>query len=111
MTACDVIVLPSTDLEGYGYVLLEAMSIGKPTIGTRIGGIPETIEDGITGLVVPPADVAALAGALERILTDRELAKRMGQAGQARVRRLFSMGKMVSSLETLYESDLNRGKG
>lgn len=108
MRACDVIVLPSTDKESLPYVILEAMAVGRPVVGTRIGGIHEEIEDGVTGSIVPPANTRALALAIMQILGDRDLAAQMGQAGRARVQRLFSMERMVRSLTELYESDFVR---
>jgi glycosyltransferase involved in cell wall biosynthesis len=102
MSACDLIVLPSTDLESLPYVLLEAMSVGKPIIGTRVGGIPEEIEDGVTGYVVPPADVPALANAMIKILSDPDRAARMGQAARERVQRMFSLNQMIDTMQSIY---------
>ena len=80
--AATVHVLPSTNRsEGFGMVLLEASSSGTPVIGTDVGGIPAAVKDGVTGLLVPPEDVAALSGAMRRILGDADLAKRLGDAG------------------------------
>src|SRR3989449_3903457 len=84
--AASVLVLPAIvdargDTEGLGVVLLEAMSYGVPVIGSDLGGITDIVVDGQTGLLVPPQDSAALAAALERLATDRDLAKRLGEAG------------------------------
>jgi len=76
----DVFVLPSL-VEGFGIVLLEAMSFGLPIVATRAGSIPELVKDGVNGLLVPPADPTALAEAIERLLDSPVLRKQYGQAG------------------------------
>jgi glycosyltransferase involved in cell wall biosynthesis len=72
-----VLVLPSRS-EGLGRVIVEAMARGRPVVASRVGGVVELVEDGVTGLLVPPEDPAGLAEALVRPLADRELAGRMG---------------------------------
>lgn len=89
MWKCRTLVLPSLT-EGLPRVLLEAMACGKPVIGTAVGGIPELIEDGVNGLLVPPDDVEALTGAIEKLLADEETARRMGERGRGFVARTFS---------------------
>jgi glycosyltransferase involved in cell wall biosynthesis len=69
--------------EGLPRVILEAVARGRAVIGTRVGGIPDVIEDGVNGLLVPPDDPQALAAAIERIFSDRELAERLGAGAQA----------------------------
>lgn len=76
-----VLVLPSQS-EGFGRVIVEAARRGRATVGTRVGGIPDLVEDGVTGLLVEPGDVDGLAGALERILADRHFAERLGSAAR-----------------------------
>ncbi len=87
--AADVFVTASRDdepdVEGFGLVFLEAGACGRPVVGTRAGGIPDAIVDGETGLLVPQGDPAALGAALGRVLTDAELAGRLGAAGRQRV--------------------------
>jgi glycosyltransferase involved in cell wall biosynthesis len=78
------LVLPSlTDAESFGMTLVEAMSSARPVVGSAVGGIPDVIEDGRTGLVVPPGDAAALSAALLRLLDDDDLCLRMGAEGRA----------------------------
>lgn len=84
-----VLVLPSRS-EGLGRVLVEAAALGKPLIGSRVGGIPEVVKDGINGFLVPSEDVSALAGAISKLLSDQELAKKMGEEGRELVRNQFS---------------------
>ncbi len=83
MDALDVLVLPSRQ-EPFGTVLAEAMNAGTPVVATRVGGLAEVVEDGVTGLLVPPGDPAALAGAVLEVLGRRE---EMGAAARERARR------------------------
>jgi glycosyltransferase involved in cell wall biosynthesis len=84
-----LVVVPSRR-EGYGMAAREAMAYGRPVIATAVGGLVDAVEDGVTGLLVPPGDVDALRAALERLLADRELRARLGAA--ARERALATMG-------------------
>ncbi len=78
-----VVVLPSlTESESFGMTLIEAMSCGRPVIGSRIGGIPHVIREGVDGLLVPPGDPGALADALGTVLTDHARRESMGAAGR-----------------------------
>lgn len=97
----DIFVLPSL-MEGLGLALLEAMALEKPVVATRVGGIPEIVEDGHSGLLVPPADAGALAQAIQRILADPELARRLGQAGYQRVATRFSAQRMLAQTQQLF---------
>ena len=92
----------SSETEGLGTSLLDAMAAGKACIGTRVGGNPEVIDDGVTGLLVPPHDPPALAGAIVRLLKDGDLRTRMGEAGLARVRAQFSVERMVEATLAAY---------
>jgi len=107
--AADVFVLPSVhdargDTEGLGVVLLEAMNLGVPVIGSRIGGIVDIVVDGESGLLVPPGDAIALAAALRRVLTDTEVARRLGRAGQDRVRKDFTWDTITARWEAIYRA-------
>jgi glycosyltransferase involved in cell wall biosynthesis len=109
--AADVLVLPSvldsrSDTEGLGVVLLEAMSYGVPVIASRIGGIPDIVGDGETGLLVPPGDPGALAAALERLAVDPGLRQRLGSAGREHVRAHFSWDSIVARWEECYAAAL-----
>lgn len=84
--AASVFCLPSRQ-EGFGIVFLEAMAYGLPIAAAAAGAVPEVAPDGVTSVLVPPGDAPALADALLRLLTDRPLAERLGQAGAARVAR------------------------
>jgi glycosyltransferase involved in cell wall biosynthesis len=101
MHAINVFAMPSI-WEGFGIVLLEAMAAGRPIVASRVATIPEVVVDGETGLLVPAGDAAALADALARVAEDPDLARRLGEAGRDRLRRHFSVEKMVGDTETLY---------
>jgi glycosyltransferase involved in cell wall biosynthesis len=103
----DVFVLSSV-WEGMSNGLLEAMAAGRPVVATRVGGNPEVVVDGESGLLVPPKDPQALADAVLRLLRDRELAGRLGEAARRRVASEFTLEQMVQRLETLYDDLLAR---
>ena len=97
----DVFVL-SSHSEGLPISVLEAMAAGLPVVATRAGGIPELVEDGVSGLLVPPDDVQALAGALTTLIGDRELRAAMGSAGRRRVEDQFSLDACRAAHVSLY---------
>lgn len=97
----DVFVMSSIT-EGLGTSLLDAMALGRPAVATSAGGIPEAVEDGVTGLLVPPQHAAPMAEAILTLLADPALARRMGEAGLARVRTHFTAERMVSSTLDVY---------
>jgi len=99
--AIDLLVLPSLS-EGLPNVALEAMVYGRPIIGTRVGGIPEAVSDGLCGLVVPPANVPALAEAIMRLLFDPALRGAMGEAARQRVQRRFSVPVRTKRILSMY---------
>ena len=92
--ALDVAVLPSYR-EAQGLTILEAMALSRPVVASNVGGIPEMIEDGVTGLLVPPHDADALAAAIVRLLTDHPLADMLGRAGHDLVHDRFCIELMV----------------
>lgn len=96
----DVLVLPSF-AEGLPVVLMEAGAAGMPVITTRIAGIPELVEDGVTGFVVPPGDMLSLAERLDQLLGDPDCRARMGAAARARVEEDFAIGKEAQWLAAL----------
>lgn len=104
----DIFVLPANArAEAFGTVLLEAMACSLPCITTEVGsGTSWVVRDGITGLVVPPCDPRALAGAIRSLLDDPERLNEMGQAGRARVEAEFTPGKMVARVQAVYEDVL-----
>ena len=99
LRAFDVFVLSSYTVECFPMALLEAMAAGRPAVCTAVGGVPEMIEEAVTGYLVPPRDPDALADRLVRILSDSELAHRMGRAARARVEALFSLRANVAATE------------
>ncbi len=103
LAALDIVVLPSL-WEGLPNVVLEAMAAAKPVVATAVGGTPEVVVDGITGLLVPPGDVAALAEALAALLADPARAKTMGAAGRQHVESHFTLAQTVKAIENVYQT-------
>jgi glycosyltransferase involved in cell wall biosynthesis len=103
LAASDIVCLPSKS-EGMPNVLLEAMAMGRPVVATAVGGIPEAVIDGQTGLLVAPADPRGLADALRRLIDDRELARRLGEAGRATVERRFLAHDVAACYGELYRT-------
>jgi glycosyltransferase involved in cell wall biosynthesis len=101
VAAADVCTLTSIR-EGLGLVLLEAMSVGTPVVGTDVGGIRDVIRDGETGLLVPPENPGALATALERLLDDQKLAGRLAATGRAFAEQTASVAAMTDGYITAY---------
>jgi glycosyltransferase involved in cell wall biosynthesis len=97
-----LVVLPSATPEAQGRVLLEAMSAGVPSVATRVGGIPETVVDGETGLLVDRHDVAGLARAIVHLLKDPQARQTMGQHGQELLLRRFDPARSLDQIEALY---------
>ena len=95
----------SGDRDGLPNVLVEASSQRLPCVSTTISGIPELITDGENGLLVPPKDAKALAGALERAIRDPELRKRLGNAAEHRVRAHFDHHTSIDQLVGLFEGE------
>lgn len=101
LAACDVLALPSR-VDAFGIVLAEAGLHAKPVIGADAGGIPEVIEQGVTGLLVPFDDVCALADAIRGVVTDPRLAARLGDAGHHRVLSRYTWDHTYRSLKEIY---------
>jgi len=106
MGCCDIFVLPSLN-EGMGRVLVEAMAAGLPIVASRVGGIPDLVEDGKNGLLVPPADASALESAISDLLADKKNRKRMGKAGK-KMCRPYSAEAMVEQIDDLYRDLLKK---
>ncbi len=102
LKAFDLFVMSSVT-EGLGTSLLDAMGAARPIVATRAGGIPEVVEDGVTGLLVPPGDARALASAILALLGDEGRRRRMGEAGLERARRHFSVERMVAETVAAYD--------
>jgi glycosyltransferase involved in cell wall biosynthesis len=105
--AASVAVMPSLN-EALSNVLLESMAAAAPVVATRVGGTPEALHDGDTGLLVPPGDAGAIARAVSRLLDNPELARRLGRNARAVINERFSVELMVRSTEKLYADLLAR---
>jgi len=105
--SCDLFVMASREIlergevEGFGIVFLEAALCGKPAIGGRSGGISDALVDGVTGILVDPMDKGAVASTIIQLLTDRELAKKMGENGRIRAKKEFSPEVLALKLQNV----------
>ncbi len=107
LASCDVYVLPSYR-EGMPVSILEAMAAGKPVVATRVGAIPEVLEDGVNGYLVAPGDVRGLADRIIVLLGAPALRREMGHRNRSKIEELFSMHVVVDTLVSVYESILER---
>jgi glycosyltransferase involved in cell wall biosynthesis len=107
--ALDVAVLPSYR-EAQGLSVLEAMALGRPVIASRVGGIPEMIEDGVSGLLVAPNDPGALGAAINHLLSDHPFADMIARRGHDLVHERFCVELMVGAVETIYDGAAARGR-
>lgn len=92
--------------EGLPYTVVEAMAYGLPVVATRVDGIPEAVDSGVSGLLVEPSDPSALAQAMLDVVGDSAKAAEMGREGRQRVELLFSVGRMIDSLDEIYQEVL-----
>jgi len=103
LSAIDILVIPSL-LEGFPMVTLEGMAMAKPIVATRIDGITEQISDGVEGILVPPKDPDSLAKAIMKIIEDKNLTRTLGVNARRKVEKEFSVKKMISETEKVYQS-------
>jgi phosphatidylinositol alpha-1,6-mannosyltransferase len=110
MAACDVFAMVSrqvgTNVEGFGIVFLEAGALGRPVVGGRSGGIPDAVEDGVSGLLVDPSSPDDTENALKRVLLDPDLAAQLGKAGYRRVKEQFTWDRIAARVLRTYGRDL-----
>jgi L-malate glycosyltransferase len=107
LASLTVSVMPSLN-EALSNVVLESMAAGAPTVATRVGGTPEAVGDGVTGILIPPADSVAMADAIVHVLSNPQLAAHLGCAARARIADHFSVRRMVRATEDLYTDLLER---
>jgi glycosyltransferase involved in cell wall biosynthesis len=105
----DVFCAPS-QYEAFGIVYIEAMACACPVVASPTGGTPEAVTDGQTGLLVSPDDVEATAAALDRLLGDAALRRRMGEAGRRRVEDYFAMDKYIGRVLNVYHKAIERSR-
>jgi glycosyltransferase involved in cell wall biosynthesis len=105
------VAVQSSNFEGSPRSVMEYMAVGLPVVATAVGGVPDIIEDGSTGYLVPRGDHEALAAAIERTISDPAAAKLMGEAGRVRQLAEFTTEKTVGRVESLYEELLGRDRG
>jgi glycosyltransferase involved in cell wall biosynthesis len=105
LASFDIFVLPSRS-EGFGRANLEAMAMGKPVISTNVGGVPEVVLDGVTGILVPPGNSNALFRAIVRLLDDPHMRETMGREGRKRVEERFTLQGHVQRIQEIYRDVL-----
>jgi glycosyltransferase involved in cell wall biosynthesis len=104
----DVAVLPSVAGEGFPHTVMEAMALRKPMVASRFSGIPEEVDDGVTGTLVPPGDAKALAEAITDLLRDPAKAQAFGEAGRRRVEEKFTLPRMLDETFDLFSGLVER---
>jgi glycosyltransferase involved in cell wall biosynthesis len=109
LNALDIFVLSSIS-EGIPNTILEAMCVGLPVVSTKVGGVPEIVQEGITGLLTRSRDPQSLANALTKLVVSSSLRRKMGDAGKAIVRERFSLESMVKAYEENYVELLSKKK-
>jgi glycosyltransferase involved in cell wall biosynthesis len=97
--------------ESFGVAAVEASACGKPIVASDVGGLPEVVEHGVTGFIVPPRNPAETADAIEKLVLDRNLRARMGSAGRYRVKKLFNWNDNVTQMVNIYDSVLRLRNG
>lgn len=102
----DVFVLPSLWSEAFGLVIAEALSMEVAVVASKVGGIPEIIEDHKTGILLPPDNSAELAKVIMNLLANEEMRRNLGQAGRQRILQQFSIDRMVSETIEIYQKVL-----
>jgi glycosyltransferase involved in cell wall biosynthesis len=108
IAGCRIGVVASRGSEAVSRAALEWMSLGRPVVATRVGCLPELVEDGATGLLVPPGEPKALAAALDSLLEDPDYAARLGEAGRRRFERLYTVAGFAEKTERAYAEALGR---
>ena len=108
MSALDIFILPSTASEATSQVIPQALSMGKPVIATNVGGLPEIIEDGVTGLLIPPGDPDAIAGAVLRMAEHKEEAQKMAVKGRDKILKDFTFQGMIDRTAGVYYDVLEK---
>ena len=98
----DFFVLPSIEREGLSIALIEALAMGLPVIGTRVGGIPEVIEENSNGFLIEPDNANELADAISKLIQDRALMEKMGKVGTKISLSKFSNSRMIEEIEKIY---------
>jgi glycosyltransferase involved in cell wall biosynthesis len=104
----DLVVVPSTDTEGFSLIAAEAASMSVPVVASKVGGLSTTIVDGVTGTLVPPSDVSSLRDAIDFYISNPETAKAHGLAAKSRIQDEFSIDKYAQRMKVVYDREIIR---
>lgn len=104
MGCCDIFVMPSVEREGLPRAVIEAMSQAVPPVVTRVGGMPELVEDGVSGLVIAPRDASGMSAAFERLAADPALRKKMGASAKQRIQERFHIRSTCEAVELAFRT-------
>jgi glycosyltransferase involved in cell wall biosynthesis len=107
MSALDIFILPSIASEATSQVIPQALAMNKPVIATNTGGLPEIIEDGVTGLLIPPEDPDAIANAIIRMAKEKEGARELAKRGKEKVLENYTFQQMINRTNEVYQHVLN----
>ncbi len=110
LSGLDVLVLSTTTQEAFGRVVIEAQASGVPVVATKVGGVIDIIDDGATGLLVPPSDPDSISNAVVKIYNDKNLARRMSEAALAKVKEKYTLEIMVNKTVEVYTEALSTFK-
>jgi glycosyltransferase involved in cell wall biosynthesis len=108
--SADIGVVPTLNYESFSYTCCEAMAAGLPVVASRIGGIPETVEDGRSGILVTPGNVGELASSLVKLVESEELRRGMGSAGRLRAKREFDCAVVAERMVEVFQSVIDRAR-
>jgi glycosyltransferase involved in cell wall biosynthesis len=105
--AADIFVFPTLRLESFGIVIAEAMACGTPVIASNIGSIPDVIDNGVNGVLIPPGDFEELASQIRRLFKDTDYSKMLSENGRLKATNRFGLGRMVKETIRVFESVVN----
>ena len=108
--AMDAVALPSGN-EGTPVTVIEALAAGKPVVAYEVGGVPDVVREGVDGFLVEPGSTSGMAERLAQLAADRELGRRLGEAGRERVLERYGVGRLLDDVDQLYRETIAKKRG